>query len=793
MSLIRRLNGWLCHHPGVAALLALGLLAASLPGIRQMRSDFSIRVWFHPTDPLMQAFHAFETRFGNDDVGVVLVRSPSGIFDQDSIRLIRQMTEEFWQVPLVTRVDSITNFNTVRGAGDDMVVEPLIPDDLALSPGHLEQARRRAMQHPVLPGYLLARDGRATLITLRIAPGLGEQPDYSAMVHGLRRVVDGYQARGDHEFHIGGGPDLAVAFEESSFMDLQRLLPVAALIMVGLLWYFFRHPLGVVFPFLVSLLVILTAAGISGYLGFRVNTTSVLLPQIFMAVSMACTVHFLMGFFRQRFADLPPSEALARTLERNIFATLLTSVSTVFGFLCFSTSPIQSVAEFGMAAALGSALAWIYTVLLAPLCFLRARRKPAQAEARAGRPRGRHVSPAAAAFTVLVHRYRFLIIAVFIGLASLGSILSMGVEVNSNMWKYFKEDTPTRMAWQAIQEHVGSSDGPELIVENKGEGGVKDPAVLRKVEKLENWLRLQPQVTKVVSLLSIIRELNRALHGGNPAFATLPASREEIAQLLFLYNMNLPRGMDINNMITTSQDALRLSVRWNLADSRDALRMSEDIENKARQLGLKLHITGKHHLLNKLNPYLVDTFLVSLSWAILSVGALLLLVFRSPRIGLLALFPNVVPLLICGAILRLLQIPLDIGTVIVFSVCLGIAVDDTIHLLSHFEENRRSGYSSARSLALVFTETAPALITTTVVLALGFGTMIFASFVPNTNFAMMVAVVFTMALLTDLFLLPALLLAFSKTRNIESVGEAGPVEEEVVPPPADRDDYSRSA
>jgi hypothetical protein len=330
--------------------------------------------------------------------------------------------------------------------------------------------------------------------------------------------------------------------------------------------------------------------------------------------------------------------------------------------------------------------------------------------------------------------------------------------INSDPFKYFADDVHTRVANEFAEEKLGGMSAIEIAVDSGKPDGIKDPAFLGKVEAFEEWLKDLDYVTKTVSIVDIIKQTNRALNGGDQAFYTLPDNQELIAQELFLYTMSLPQGMDITNRMTLDNDMLRLTVMTTLHDSHQSLIEMRKMEEKAAGLGLDAEVTGKMPLYHNMNPYVVNAFLTSISMALVLVAILMVFTLGSFRIGMLSMIPNTVPLIFGGAFMTLLNKPLDIGTVLVTSTCLGIAVDDTIHFLSNYNRWRRVGSSPVHAVAHVITHTGPALLVTTLVLVMAFSTFAFAAFVPNINFGIITAIVLTSALFTDATLLPAILL-----------------------------------
>jgi predicted RND superfamily exporter protein len=239
--------------------------------------------------------------------------------------------------------------------------------------------------------------------------------------------------------------------------------------------------------------------------------------------------------------------------------------------------------------------------------------------------------------------------------------------------------------------------------------------------------------------------------------------------------MGLPQGMDVNDRMTVKNDAIRITLVSTITDSNTAVAAAHDIERIGKELGIDAKTTGKMLLYQGMNGHVVDSFLSSLGSALLLIGGIMVVSFRSLRIGLISMVPNVVPLVFGGAVLYFLSGTLDIGTVLVASVSLGIAVDDTIHILTHFNKHLDEGMSTRESLERLMAHSGPAMISTTLILVTGFSTLAFGDFVPNIYFGLLTAIILTLGLATDFLLLPAILLIAVRdkvpARNAEALSE----------------------
>ena len=361
-----------------------------------------------------------------------------------------------------------------------------------------------------------------------------------------------------------------------------------------------------------------------------------------------------------------------------------------------------------------------------------------------------------------LYKARWVVMGAYALICAGAVFLALSNKVNADPYKYFAKDFPMRKAQDFILEHLEGVVGFEMSIDSGQDEGIKDPVFLGKVESFEKKLLEINGVTKSVSVLDVFKQTNRSLHGGDQAYYKLPESKELVAQEFFLYTMSLPQGMDVNDQVTVKNDSMRMRLISEITDSDTWTKTAANIMELGKKHGLSVNVTGKTRLYQSMNGYVTRSFVVSLLLAVVLVALILIFAFRSIKIGLLSMIPNLIPLIFGGAMLKILGHSLDIGTVLVFSVCLGIAVDDTIHVLSNFRDYVRKGYSEKEAIAMVLTHTGPALLVTTMVLVGAFGTLAFATFLPNVYFGIMTAVVLISALITDVTCLPAMLMAKAK-------------------------------
>ena len=756
-NVARAAVGFLSNKPWISLLLGISIMVAFLPGMGNLRTNFTYKGYFYPQDPMLLEFDKFERQFGNDDAVVLVVHSPSGMFDVESAELLRNLTEAMWQVPEIIRVDSLANYNWVHADGDELIVEPFLPDEGPLKADVLADRKAIALKHEVLPRYLISDDAKTALIFGTTKPGLEAPPNTPLIVGGVREIIAKHQV-GDHGYHILGGPAVTHGFREASQSDALRLYPTGFVLTVIFLALLLRSLVGIALSLMVVFPAIFSALGLMGYADIELTNITFIVPQILLAIGVADSIHILVSFYRKMSAGDDRKSAAEYALLKNFMPTLLTSITTAVGFLSFTSASLKPVVGLGTAAAFGTFMAWVFTYLLlgSAIFIVPIRRKvlPPEKVAKA--------EENATRFTDWLIRNRVGVLGGFAAFCLAGGLMAANTTVNADPFKYFKKSYPLRVANDFVEDNFGGARGTELAIHADKDEGIKEPEFLAKVDELQRWIESHPEITRAVSIIDVLKMTNRSLHADDPAQFKLPKDKKTVAQELFLYQMSLPQGMSLNDRITIKNDAVRITVLWTITTSQGIVAMNKAIVEKGKSLGLNVVATGKNRIWQSMNGYVVESFILSVTIAFVLISIILMVFFRSVGLGLLAMIPNAIPLIIGGGVLFLIGKTLDVGVALVTSVCLGIAVDDTIHVLSNYRRLRTEGKTPRAAVIDVLAYTSPALVTTSVILIGAFGIFVFGTFVPNLYFGLMVAVILSVALITDLTFLPALLLRKQK-------------------------------
>lgn len=760
---VSKLSRNIVNHPKKHILWVVLLFLSFLPGLLSFEEKYDVRIWFRDSDEHIKTLNQFERQFGNDENIVIALRSEQGIFTKDSLEMIHEITEKLWLVPEVLRVDSLTNYQITRVEQDDLYVEDFLYDDVNWTEVDLEAKKEEALSHRVIPHYLVSEDGLNAMIFARLVPTLDGSPNYANIVNASREIIASYEDRPGYEFHLIGEAAVNDAFREVSNHDTAFILPLLILLIVIYLLFAFRSVVAVTLPLIVTTMALLMSFGLCFMVGYSYNQILSILPAIVIAISIADSVHIIVTFFQYLGKGKTAKEATLVSLEKNLIPTILTTLSTMIGFLGLTVTELLPIRELGVLSAAGALFAWIATLfLVAPILSLSHFKVPEHFKKMKDI---QSASVFATRYIETIKKFKWPIVSFFTIIILVSAYLTSLVRINSNPYDYFTDNIEIRHANKFIENTFGGNSGPELLIESGSPDGVKNVEFLKKVEKLKDWINSRDYVNKTIDIVDVIKEMNQNMNQGDPEFYKLPESQKHVAEYLFLYSMSLPQGMDMTNRVSLDYEAMRISVLWSIFDTRGWLKHVAEIEEKADELNLSVKSTGKFLLFQRMTDYVVMTFFQSVIMALFFVAILMTILFRSLKLGLLSLVPNILPLFFGGAFMYLMDIDLNIGSAIVASVCLGIAVDDTIHFLSHYYKQRALGLSRVDAMSNIMTYTGSALLFTTTILVSGFSLYLLADFIPSVNFGQLCAVVLTGALAVDLIYLPALLFCFQKEKQ----------------------------
>jgi predicted RND superfamily exporter protein len=742
----------------VIGLTILAVLAAA-SGVRHLKFANNYRVFFSPGNPELLAFEEFQDTYTkNDNILFVLQPQKGGIFTPRIAEAIERLTEEAWKIPYAIRVDSVSNFQHTWADGDDLTVEDLILDGRTLSERELQEKRAIALAEPLLRGNLISPDADTTGINVTLQypeRSLEEIPLAVGHARGLAEQLEADYP--DVRIALSGVSMLNNSFVESGQQDSKTLMPL----MFGVLILFMILTLRSICGTLVTLSVVAfstaTAMGVAGYLGIELTPISVMAPVIIMTLAIADSVHILITMLGLMRDGMEKCAALREGLRINFLAVVITSVTTLAGFLTLNFSDAPPFHHLGNITAIGIAAALVYSVTFLPAllvvmplhCKLRAqsgRRIQAGLEGLAG---------------WITHRPRAILLMAGLVTVILIALVPF-VDLNDEWVKYFDYRVQFRHDAEFAIDNLNGLYLVEFSVPAEETEGISDPAYLANLERFTEWLREQPEVTHVYSYSDIIKRLNKNMHADDPSWYRLPIERNLAAQYLLLYELSLPFGLDLNDRVNIDKSATRVTATigdLSTKETRAFLDRSESWLRGHTPEFMWTGPTGASVMFSYISERNIDSMLRGNALAVIFIAVIMMLALRSFKLGALSLLPNAVPILMTFGLWALLVGKVGMAAAIVSASSLGIIVDDTVHFLSKYLRARREkGLDAAGAVRYAFRTVGVAIVSTTIILTAGFLVLAWSTFRINFELGLLTAIAIVLALLTDFFLLPSLLL-----------------------------------
>ncbi len=777
------LGGWCFDHRWTVLLLCGVAIAGSVGLAGRTRIDNSYEAFFAPDDPSYQDYLAYREDFGSDEVSYLMYEardsadSPAGVFDLEIMERIAKLTEAIEdEVPFLFEVTSLTNAELVTPTPDGLAIRKLWRDFPHTQAAMLE-ARAIFLSKPLYVGGIVTPDGRYGAISidmdrtstdsiedLRVDPDGGDGLSNlypQASFDKLEEILARPEYQGIRFYHSGDVPMNAVynriIESENGWLQL-----VSSCVIGVLLALFLRSFVGVFAPLAIVQIAVIATVGFIGACGWKLDMMFGQVPNLIVTVGVAEAVHILVEF-RSYFHQLRDRRAaLVKTLYLVGAPCLLTSMTTAVGFLALQVSPVLTLSHMAVYSAFGVVAAFGFTMTLLPALLSFGPTTPTPRElARAARAKqSAGLERALTALAAWNVRNRRAVLVAF-GFISVFAVMGVArLEVDTNWLDDFSERVPLKGATRQIDEVMGGMSNLVYLFDSGEEDGIRDPAFLREIERLQRQAEQSPElVRKAYSIVDIVKDLNQAFHDGDPAYYTIPEDRELVSQLLLLYESS--GGDEVQEWATSDYSRANLELRLSIEPISHTAKLVSGLEEAiaAKPIeGATISLTGIGALWLDLLDYMVQSQIQSFLYAFVLIGLMMCFIFRSLKTGLISMVPNVWPVLLTLGAMGWLEIPLDYNKIMIATVALGIAVDDTIHFVSryHHEFQQRGSYSEALTAAM--TEVGRAVFITSLILVMGFLVNTLSVLDALAKSGILLATTIATALVADLFFTPALVL-----------------------------------
>ncbi len=718
------------RNPRSAVGVWAAILLAVSPGLWMLTVDTSTDSVLDRSGESWAFYERSQDMFGGDEIIVVALNSEIP-FSAELLEIHDRLAKRFEEIDGVARVDSLSTLPVVEVTSEGrLLLDPalVLPSDTPQDA--YARVERMAAFDRILPRTLVSDDGKTTAISLVLESGVEDQQ---------RRILQEIESTlGDVEARVSGVPVFRVEANRRTGSEIAKFAQATALILSIYLFAMFRSVRAVLYGVLPGLFGTIVVTSILGWMGIPLSISTMILPSMLIALGSAYSMHLLVAC-----SEEDTAEGIIESASDLALPLSFSGLTTAVGLISLTFVGIDAVVHVGTFGAAGVLIITAMTLSLLPALF---RLAPIRRRA-VGRDWN---------FRRLVDFINARQTALLVSWAATTMLFCAGlamVEVETDATTWFRDSHPVRQAYLEIRERLSGISPMNIIIMTSPGKSVLEPEVLTKIDSLSDLLEQRQEVGKAISVADPLRQI----HGGfsNELTLPLPADRASAEQYMLL----LESVESMQEVLSDDREAANILLRVDDNGSGDILALAEFAEGWWEENGppgTVARATGIMFEFARAEDAIAYGQISGLSFALVSISLILLLMLRRLRLAVVALIPNALPIAIVFGFMGLAGIPIDAGTVLIGALALGVAVDDTIHLMTAIVAGMNRGLSARLALEGAFRTVLPAIVSSTVMISVGFGVFVMSDFALTRNLGWLTSSVMVVCLLADVFLLGAL-------------------------------------
>jgi uncharacterized protein len=738
---------WRWRLPLTSFILAVAI--AAIPRVNITHIDNDITAWFSRQDPVFLDYERFRSEFGGTRSLIIALKADSAerLFSRDALRFIGRVTGDIERVDTVQRVSSLATATVVRSTPDGgLDVHPLFGDVDSADP---REIRARALGDELIRGDVVSEDATVTALVVTFDEDRIDEVR-SGVIQRIHAIVDPQLPPGIRAYY-NGSLEISETYNRVT-LDNQRefMLPILVFTL-GSIYVTFRSWRKTWLALIGIGVSVLWTLGLYSWMGYSYNVLSSMIVPLIVVLAIADDVHMMQHWDEERRHG--DNEHAFKATVAHLAAPLLgASATTALGMASLATSHVVAVRAFGIGSAVGIMVDFAISLVLVPtlLTFVKPELHEAPHEQYLIEPLRRIARFSSAHPTKVV--WISLIIG---GVAALGMFR---LHVDTNHINFFRKTHPLSQSAAVIDSELSGIYSFQIMLEGPPES-LRTPDALQRIDRLESELRAFPYVRKVTSLADYVKRINKELNDGRSDMSVVPASGDAIAQELLVFTLGTEGRRELDRLVATDYSRAQISVKLASMSSDLVLAQIERSDALAKAIFTGTNITalttGSGRLFSTLDHYLVTSQLSSFATAFLTVFGVIFVVFRSARFGVLTIIPNVLPVLAVLGIMGYLDISMNVATVMLASVALGVVDDDTIHFINRYRREVAAGASTDKAIEIATAHEGRASLSTALINSCGFGALLFSEYRPTSWFGGLLALTMGVAFLAEVFILPA--------------------------------------
>lgn len=738
------LANFFAQHRRLLAALVILVTAGAAVGLTRVRIDSDPRAMLNAQDRISGPLQRLNEDFDAGDRDCVIVFEGIDFITPQGVSVVKQVAEGVERLAGIRRVTSMLNIRGKRSRLGGRYIPPLIPPSAEFPESWFETARADAVGHPLL-ARLLSDDRRTTLVVAALDSKPRSDAELRELIESIEQVADEATAGTAVTAGLTGLPVLRLEMIGSLIRDQKKFNITAMCAAGGVCFLIFRSLLSTMMIMLASSTGVIWTLGAMGWMGVPINMITSVIAPLVLVIGVSDAIHLHLEMRRAKSRGAGRLEAAQIGIRHVGPACALTSLTTFVGFGSLLLASLDVIRVFGAWSALGCVLNYVAVIIVLPLLSSVFPERALVGEFR-------FVGLAASRLSVLLNqisRWRWTVVVTAVALTGGLFYISLTLRAENRLTETIPLGQPAYQALQTCDAKFGGAMVASVLIEvpTQSSAVAAQADLLPVLKEVHAAIDRQRHIHHPTSLLSLLQ--------------SLPDAGRELQERVYLLQ-EMPKDV-VRQFINASATRALVDARIPDVGSRTLLPEFEALQREFDELaeqypGYSIELTGGSVLSIRNLRLVVRDLWSSLSAAAIVIIVVLTLVFRSPILGIISAIPNVFPLVSAAAALVLLGRPLEVSSVVVFSMCLGIATDDTIHFLARYRLERSQGVFPAAAVRAAIEVVGEAILVTTILLTIGFGSFWFSLIPALQNVGELACISLTAALIGDLIILPSLLL-----------------------------------
>jgi len=731
----------------------------------QVKLSYEMAQMLPKKDPAYKEYDEFREIFGEEGNVIFIGLEDDRIFELENFLEWNGYTEQLTEIEWVTGVVNLIRLPVLERDDENrsFVFNPLfevIPSDQQT----LDSLVGLAFKQPFFDKFLFNSETGALMTAVTIDSRILHSTARIKPINSIRAAGDAFSSGTGIELHYSGMPYIRTHVALKIEKELKLFVVLAMIVASLALFMFFRSYKAVFIPMIIVVIGVVWALGTLHLLGFEITVLTGIIPPLVIIIGVENCIFLINKYHYEFKAHGNKVKSLLRVVKRVGNATMLTNATTAVGFATFIITGNRVLVEFGIVASLSILTIFLLTLTLIPIFF--SYLKP---------PDTRHIKHLDYRFigrllervvhTVSFHRTKVYVISFIFFVAGIYGITRLHTSGN------VVDDIPHRDRLYKdllfFERQISGIMPFEIMIDTDRPNGVMRSGTLEAIDELQQALALYPELSRPLSVAEAMKMARQAFYRGDPMMYDLPHRHDRAFIQSYLPRGQISEHSLLSALVDSTQQRTRISVHMANLGTRDIRRIQEELRPRIDSIfdpqTYNVIMTGAVVVFLKGTEYLIKNLLVSLIFAVILISILMALLFSRARMVFISIVPNLFPQILTAALMGYLGIPIKPSTILIFSIALGISVDNSIHFLAKFrQELRLQDFDISKAVLVAIRESGTSMLYTFVVLFLGFNMFTFSSFGGTQAMGYLIAFTLSVALMSNLFLLPSILLSLHK-------------------------------